>query len=693
ITSSLVGIRTIQGAEDEEGPYVLKLPFIRFERPNQWIGPDGGIVVDIEFDPINKNIAYIGTWGGGVFKSYDAGQIWEPSSKGLGNLYIESLAINPKNTNVVYAGTHKGKLYKTIDGGQTWTYSSAGIQDEAIVYSIAIDPVSPNRVYIGTRGISNNGGPPWNGVVYKSTDHGDTWRPSLSDAGGPEEEDWAYSLEVHPKATNLIYAATHEHGIYLSHDFGDNWEPSNTGITNLTARAVVADPKSSLPKIIYMGVWTRSGVFKSVDAGDSWSMTSDGLVEARIYDMTIDPIDTDTIYLSTFDEGIMKTNNGGDSWKKGGLNSYDIYDVAVHTGNNQILLSGVTSGGLYRSTDRGINWYLSQKGLTTRSITGLIVDPYDPKILYASTLDKGVVQTVNQGLSWMDFSMGLPDDPIYQLVPHPLDAHFMYVLTQSSGLWLCMVGTESCWVKIGGDLPSSTLTEPVFDADHPFATREAMDWVQFEDLFTERLTLAVDAHVPLLDLEIAPSDSRIFYLATAGAGVQRSENSGASWDPAGLDGLHVWSVAVDRMDPNTVYAATNQGDEILVTVNGGQNWSEIPLEGKLVYDLIIPEKDEAQVLAGTSDGVYRYDEQGWKQLGLANIQVTKLAYHPTREGVIYAGTASGAYVSMDDGVSWLFGPPELDGITVQSIVYDPHLPERVYFATKNFGILKANVTP
>ncbi|HJW90693.1 MAG TPA: hypothetical protein VJ436_08640 [Anaerolineales bacterium] len=140
------------------------------------------------------------------------------------------MAIDPANPATLYAGTYKGKVYQSNDGAATWQIANDGIQDNAIVYSIVIDPQNTQRVYAATRGNSNNGDRPWAGVVYRSEDAGATWIPSLYDLGGADYQDWVYALEINPNAPQIIFAATHEHGPVRSDDFGNTWKILENGI-------------------------------------------------------------------------------------------------------------------------------------------------------------------------------------------------------------------------------------------------------------------------------------------------------------------------------------------------------------------------------------------------------------------------------------------------------------------------------
>ncbi len=310
----------------------------------RWIGPDGGVIVALAVDPLNSMNVYAGSWGGGVYKSTDGGNYWFRSSDGLGSLVVNALGIDPQNPDVVYAGTYKGKMYKSVDGGKNWVFSSQGIQEEAIVYSIVVDPVNTNVVYIATRGISTNTDRPWNGVVYKSSDGGASWSPSLYNLGGSSYQDWVYALTIHPDQHEVLFAATHEHGPMRSTNSGRTWQIITDGITNFSTRAIGVQPGTS-PGVVYTGVWTKDGVFKSSDGGDTWQLKSSGLSGANIYGMSIDPQSPRTIYLAAYNMGVMKTTSGGNTWFNAGLPSSPVGVVAVNPGNHDVVFAGTSGEG------------------------------------------------------------------------------------------------------------------------------------------------------------------------------------------------------------------------------------------------------------------------------------------------------------------------------------------------------------
>jgi len=684
--------RAIQVAAD--GPLVF-LPLLMVSHIPRWIGPDGGLVAAVAIYPPDPSIVYAGSWGGGVYRSRDGGSTWIWKSQGLDNLTVVSLAVDPSDPQVVYAGTYRGKIFKTIDGGETWALSSQGVQDQAIVYSIVVDPGQPQRVYAATRGLSNNGGPPWAGVVYRSEDGGASWQRKLYNLAGSSVQDWAYSLTIHPLHPSILFAATHEHGIYRSSNYGDSWSSRSSGITNLSTRAVVAGTTAEYENYLYTGVWERIGVFRSTNQGVSWTQKSSGLPEAHIYGMDIDPFRPRTIYLATYNIGVMKTTNAASSWFRAGLGSESIATLRIQPLNSDVVFAGTAGGGLYASPDGGASWAPSQAGLSASSTTGLVVSPLDPATYYAGVDGGGVQVSSNEGTTWSDFSAQLGARLVNGLVEQP-GRDRLFALTDGAGLYRCdLLNPASCWQRVGTNLPVAAISTLPSLPERPFSSRGT--FFDAYDLSSSSTGIpsapeapeAVAGNSGLLALAFAPSDPERGYLGTSGSGLYKTANGGDTWQTAGLSGLTVWAVAVDPLDGLRVYAATSQAGAAKTSSDGGGHWTNLSLSGVTFYSLAV--SPTGTVIAGTNNGVYRLDGSAWTWLGLPGSTVAWLTVHPMDPDRFLAGTTDGAYFSEDGGVTWQSGPAELAGHTVQSISIDPFHPGVAYFCTTAHGVLRTNV--
>jgi photosystem II stability/assembly factor-like uncharacterized protein len=683
----------------EVGDYLVYLPLLSKPIPPTWLGPDGGKIVSMAIDPIHPDTLYAGTWGAGVFKTTNGGGQWYPVNTGLDYAYIWSLAVNPLQPDIIYAGTDRGKLYKSTNGGASWFLSSNGIQDKAIVYDIVIDPVNPNRVYISTRGISNNGGPPWNGVVYLSSDGGVNWQVSLKNVPGPWQQDWAYSLAIHPTSPNIIFAATHEYGIYRSDDYGYNWYSVNGGLVDFSTRDLVIDPRYS-PFTAYAGFWHADGaeinpsnVLKSTDGGFNWLPTNTSIRGVKVYRMSIDRNRADTLYLATqSSQGILKSANGGGEWLPSGLQGLITWDILINPQNSQILYSGTDADGMYRSSDAGASWSHAQKGLTNISATSLVTLPGNENTLYASTLGKGVYKTSDYGDIWNAYNVGLVDLSIFILVQHPTNPDLVYALTNASGLFSTDISLSNGWTASNAGLPITTAPVSAFEETHPFAQAPIPDEEVLGAIVNPEMNIASTAYQPLLCMSFAPSNPNTVYLGTASAGIYKSSNGASSWTYTGLTGKSIWSIAVDPTNANKVYAAINVPGGVKVSQDGGGSWQDLPVGTLEVYALAFSSSTPPSLYAGTSQGLYQWvSGSGWIYRGLADRKVTALTARSTSPQVVYVGTDKGAYTYDEATGIWVNGPTELAGLTIKAINFDLNNRIKGYFSTNTQGILLAQI--
>ncbi len=671
--------------------YFTYLPLVT-KVGNTWLGPDGGRPVAIVVDPSNPDTVYAGSWGAGMFKSLDGGSNWFQINTGLGNWIINSLAIDPLHPQVLYAGTYRDQVYKTTDGGQSWFWSGNGMQVEAIVYTLAIDPQNTNNLYAGTRGVSNNGKPPWNGVLYKSTDAGQTWTAVLQNVGGLDSQDWVYSVMVNPQAPNYVYAALHEYGVYRSVNSGWYWFNSSEGLdTNddRSGRAILVDWEQFNPFRIYYGAWRGNGVYLSLDNGGAWEILNDGIIGVSVYAMSMSPQDAATIFLSTFSNGILRTTNRGDIWLPRGLQADGIYTVAINPQDDTILYAGTAGNGLFRSQDDGATWQHSQAGFRNADVTSLVL-PTNSQQLYAALFGGGVMVSADGGASWSEINSGLADKFVVQLVVDPSHHNLIYALT-SSGLFRYDTLLGGAWVYVGEDLPRSSHSQPAFSADDPRASRETL---LDEPLPAANHPEGLPEAENLLWMVYAPSSPNIVYLGTGGSGVYKSLNGGRDWFFSGLDNLVINSLAVDLLNANTVYAITNNSGQVRYSSDGGGSWGilENSIYVPAAYSLAAATDGSHALYMGTSLGVLRYTTAtGWSTTGLSGTSVPLVITHPAHPALVFAGTGNGVYLTSNGGISWQYGPADLAGLTVQSITFDPLQPQVVYFGTKTQGILQANI--
>lgn len=636
-----------------------------------WMGPYGGSAVTLNADPQNANIFYAGSGGGGVFKSTNGGLSWNAALAGLGNLTIDSFAVDPQNSSLLYAGTHGGGVYRSSDGGQSWNAVNNGIIGGAVVYSVAVNPGNHNTLYAGTRdsGTVSGGVTHYTGRLYKSTNGGASWYNTLTTS-----DDWVYSLAADPNNPNMVLAAIHVSGPYISSDYGENWHLSSISAGEwFKGRAVAYDPRATQNRAYY-SAW-HNDFYISTNDGSSWSESNSGLGASHVYPngIAIKPDSPDTLYLAVHNSGpagVMKSVNAGGSWSGAGLVGETVYSVAT---NANTLVAGTYQDSIYRSSDGGANWSHSLTGLLNAQVTGIVV-PH-PSTILASTLFGGVQWSNDGGATWSDFNNNIGDLAINKLVANPANPNIVYALTNNVGLRRVDLSTGTTWQGI------TALAVAGAPSPSPLKRKEPLDDVLAMDgsptPAPQPQSIAPASTSQLLDLAFARSNPQIAYLGTVGSGIYASADGGGSWVPVGLAGATVYSIAVDPNDPNHVFAVTSN---VQVSYDGGHSWSSIPLNGLQVNAVGYPADGKNRLYAATNSGVWVYQNQGWSLAGLGGAYVQTVVINPAEPYWIYAGTSGGAYLLVPDA-NQVGAFAETLGTSIQSFGFDPLDHFQIYIGT------------
>ena len=233
---------------------------------------------------------YAGTDGGGVFVSGDQAANWKASSDGLTASVIHSLMVDDRG--LVYAGTDNknGNLYISMDRGVTWQSVSGGFPDTS-VRALAVD--AGRRLYAGM-----------DGNVFVSDDQALSWK-----AVSKGLDAVTVSTLAVESSSGRVYAGTMRSGVFVSNDFGQNWQPATDGLIDTGLQCLASDSKGH----IYLGT-SGGGVFLSTDGGKRWQAASAGLSDLVIDAISVDS--GDRIYIRTRGGGLFVSANGAANWQQ-----------------------------------------------------------------------------------------------------------------------------------------------------------------------------------------------------------------------------------------------------------------------------------------------------------------------------------------------------------------------------------------
>lgn len=369
----------------------------------------GSLVVD----PTNSNILWVSTGTQGIFRSTDEGATWTriyrqrelpltgavvmaPSdpqvlyntgidllvSKDGGTTWTDTgangdftrLVVHPTDPRVLYAGDRFG-FYKSVDGGTTFT-TIASLPALDSVMSLAIDPYNPSRVY---------GGAEFSGV-YLFTKGGS--QVTLYNRGMPGR--WITTFR--PLPNGAVLAAAAYHGIFRRRVGDDVWRPSRTGFRNSQVSSLATPPSGG--RVVYAGL-NSQGVARSTDGGASWAMR--GLLGKKVEALAVHPSRPEVVYAAARG-GIYRTRNGGGRWSwKLRLPNVFTTDVAVSPSSPRIVYAATFQDGVWRSADHGQSW---RKTRLDDVVMSLAVHPTRPNTLYAGTRLQTITKSTDGGRTW-----------------------------------------------------------------------------------------------------------------------------------------------------------------------------------------------------------------------------------------------------------------------------------------------------
>ncbi|WP_321826206.1 WD40/YVTN/BNR-like repeat-containing protein [Maribacter dokdonensis] len=303
---------------------------------------------------------YMGTTGGGVWKTESAGQRWENISDGYFEMgSVGAVSVSASNPNIVFVGmgehaprgvmtSYGDGVFKSTDAGKTW--KKMGLEKTQHISRIIIHPTNPDIVYVAAQGALFEGNDERG--IYKSTDGGKTWKNTLfvnnltgaselsMDANYPEI--MYAAMWEHQRMPNMVVSGGPGSGLYKSTDAGETWQKIHKGLPEEKGKMAIAVSPSNSDKVYALiesdSNADKGGLFVSNDAGESWSMVSgdNRLVQRAWYyiEVFVDPNDDDTVYVLS--APALRSEDGGKTWETLSGTHGDYHNLWINPDNSKI---------------------------------------------------------------------------------------------------------------------------------------------------------------------------------------------------------------------------------------------------------------------------------------------------------------------------------------------------------------------
>jgi len=648
---------------------------------------------------------YMGSVGGGVWKTENSGHTWTPiSDEGIPIGSIGAIAVAPSNPNIVYVGTgepdirsqhsYGNGVYKSTDAGKTWTH--IGLDATEHIGRIVVDQTNPNRVYVAALGHVYNANP--DRGVFRSTDGGATWKKVLFNQKMPNDVG-AIEMAIDPRNPRVLYAslwATRRPpwsvyaptnlpggGLYKSTDGGDTWKQLSSGLPtdDFVGKIGMAIAPSN-PNRIWAavddtgsavapsrqggggggGVPAPGGIYLSDDAGATWKkVNSENRLWGRGWyfgEMAVDPTNPDRAYV--MNTATFMTTDAGKSWVpvKGAPGGDDYHQAWINPKDgNRIVIS--SDQGTVISVDGAKSWS-TWYNQPTAEIYHVAADNRFPYWLYGAQQDSGGVGVSTWSregvLSFRNWEPTCLAGESATVIPDPKDGNILY----GSGAGRCDQAFNTT-ASLGGQLP------PADDSDPNRKT-----WT--------------------LPQVFSAADEAMYY---ANQFVFRTRDRGKTWEkispdlarmkpelPKTLDPLTakdidevmvdrfgvVYSIGPSPLQAATVWVGTDDG-LIHVTRDDGKTWQNVTPPAMTAWSKVSQieashfdaETAYASVdrhrIADNKPYIYRTRDGGktWQNVvaGIPEGAYVNSVKEDTQvKGLLFACTELRVYVSFNDGDQW-----------------------------------------
>src|SRR5262245_22101828 len=637
------------------------------------------------------NVFYVGATGGGVWKTENYGITWVPVTDGqIATGSIGAIDVSDSNPNVVYAGTGSEAIrsnvivgrgvYKSTDAGRTWQF--AGLKDVGQIGQLKVHPKNPDIVYVAAIGNPFGWGPERG--VYRTKDGGKTWEKVLF----INEQTGAVSVAINWSNPNEVYAGAwrgqrrpwtiisggpaSEGGVYKTIDGGDHWTRVGRGFPDDLIGKVWVDVAQSDPKVVYAQVEAKGpkgGLYRTSDGGSSWTLVNNSQrLRARPFyfnKVFVNPKDENEVYVAEL--GLHRSTDGGKAFTEIETPHGDNHVMWINPDNPDIQIE-TNDGGANITQDRGKSWS-TQMNQPTAELYMLDADEQFPYRLYAPQQDNSTYYVAN--------------------VPP-----YAWPIDEATQTWFQASGCESGQIRVTPD--GKTIygdCKGEFGRYNIETGQEQHYWIYPQQRygknpkdmryrFVRQAPIEIDAHNP----KIVYHGSQYVH-KTIDGGVHWTrfspdvtangpEGQVTSGEPITRDmtgeqvNAALYSMRSSRLDPNVFWTGSNDGP-VYVTKDNGKTWKNVtpnmPAGGRVhtiedsphrrgsayvsVYRMYLNDFKPYLYLTNDFGAHWTLLTDGANGIP-SNQPMHVVREDPEQEGLLYAGTLEGAYVSFDQGKHW-----------------------------------------
>ena len=629
---------------------------------------------------------YMGTTGGGIWKTVDDGITWKNISDGqLNTGTVGSIAVSESNPNLVVVGmgehaargvmTSMGDgVYKSVDAGKTWKH--IGLDETRHISDVIIHPTNPDIIFVAAQGAQY--GPSEERGVYRSSNGGDSWERVLY----VDSNTGASSLSMDMKNPLILYASMWQHrrypwtmesggpssALYKSTDGGTTWKKMEEGLPKEMGKSGISVSRANPERVfaVIEAEGKKGGVYRSDDAGKKWKQVNSNRINiARSWyymEIFADPQNENIVYV--LNAPVTKSIDGGKTFTPLPTPHGDNHHLWINPKDNSKMINS-NDGGANVSNNSGKSWS-TQQNQPTSQFYRVITDNLVPYNVYGGQQDNSAIaiasRTNDSGIDWKDWYSVAGCESAY-LAFDPDNPEVVY-----GG---CYQGIIEKWVK---------------------ASQEGKPIKEYPELGLGKVPkdfkFRFNWNAPIIS---SPHDRNTIY--HAGNVVFKTTDGGNSWEvispdltrnevekqgpgggpytneAAGGENYNTLMYLVESPHEKGVLYAGSDDGLVHITKDGGANWENITpagLQEGIINSIEVSPHDPATAYMvlmryksmDLKPYIYKTNDYGQSWTKITNGITDKHTFvravreDKKQKGLLYAGTETGLYVSFDDGANW-----------------------------------------